>query len=148
MSCKVMIVDDDVIIRSLFEKSFCDSCQLVIAAEGATALEMIKKDKPDLLFLDIDMPGISGMEVLRLLKASGTMPIIWMLTGNEKLEIITEAINLGAAGYLTKPFDQKKIKEILDNVLTPEAEKTSARPWSVKRKGGQEPEKPGQKNQP
>lgn len=141
MPHKVVIVDDDAIIRSLFEKFFSDTCSLFAAEEGQAALKLIKDEKPDLVFLDIDMPGISGLEVLRQLKEAGLAPIVWMLTGKVQLEVITEAMNLGAAGYLTKPFDVVKIREILNSVLTPGVEKPSARPWVVKRKGKQDPGK-------
>jgi DNA-binding response OmpR family regulator len=89
---------------------------------------------------------MSGLKVLRLMKEAGLAPIIWMLTGKEELEVITEAITLGAAGYLTKPFDVDKIRGILNSVLTPGAGKPSDRPWVVKKsanQGGQPgPEKP------
>ncbi|MDO8803113.1 MAG: response regulator [Elusimicrobiota bacterium] len=134
MRHKVVIVDDDAAIRSLFENAFSGICQLFAAAEGQAALELIKGEKPDLVFLDIDMPGVSGLEVLRLMKESGAVSIVWMLTGNEKLEIITEAISLGAAGYLTKPFEVARIRGILDSVSMPGTGKRSAKPWRVKRK--------------
>ena len=141
MRQKVVIVDDDAIIRSLFEKTFSDACQIFAAAEGQGALALIKSEKPDLVFLDIDMPGITGLDVLRQVKEAGLAPIVWMLTGNEKLDIITEALSLGAAGYLTKPFEVEVIKEILNSLLTPGAGKPSARSWTVK---GESPRDPGE----
>jgi len=146
MSGKIVIVDDDAIIRSLFQKFFSDAFQLFAAAEGYSALKLIKGEKPDLVFLDIDMPGLSGLDVLRNIKEAGLTPVVWMLTGKGQLEVITEAINLGAAGYLTKPFEVAKIRKIVDSILTPGAEKPSDRPWVVKRSGKPGPGKSGQEN--
>jgi len=134
MKNKVLIVDDDAAIRTLFENTFSDACRIFSAAEGEAALELIDREKPDLVFLDIEMPGISGLEVLRRIKKSGLAPVVWMLTGKEELAVITEAISLGASGYLTKPFELPRLRTILEAVLLPGSDKHSARPWDVRRK--------------
>lgn len=145
MPPKVVIVDDDANIRELFENAFSASCQVFSAAEGQAALELIRGDKIDLVFLDITMPGLSGLDVLRIIKQSGPEPVVWMLTGNEELEVITEAIGLGAAGYLTKPVNITKIREIFNSVLKPDSGKSRGRPWVVKRQKGTE--RPGRSKQ-
>ncbi len=143
MQHKVVIVDDDAGIRRLFENTFSDIGRILSAADGEAGLELIKLEKPELVFLDIDMPGISGLEVLRLIKEAGLASVVWMLTGKEELSVITEAINLGASGYLTKPFEIVKVRGILRSVIMPEAGKNSDRPWRVKRKGGRDPGQQG-----
>jgi len=146
MLYKVMIVDDEAVIRSLFANAFPDICRLFSAVDGQAALELIKAENPDLVFLDIEMPGVSGLDLLRLLKESGPMPVIWMLTGKEELEVITEALSLGASGYLTKPFEMERVRGIvLNHVPRQEARKRSVKSWAVKRKGGPEPGKPAPK---
>ncbi len=146
MRHKVMIEDDDAVIRSLFVNAFSEICSLFAAVNGQAALELIKAEKPDLVFLDIEMPGISGLDVLRNLKETGHKPSVWMLTGKEELEVITEAISLGASGYLTKPFELERVRGIvLSHVSVPEARKRSVKPWTVKRKGGPDSRKPGRK---
>jgi len=146
MRYKVIIVDDDAVIRSLFENAFSGICSLFAAVNGQAALELIKAEKPDLVFLDIEMPGISGLDVLRRLEETGHKPAVWMLTGKEELEVITEALSLGASGYLTKPFEIARVRGIvLGHVSPPEARKRSVKSWAVKRKGGPGPGKPGRK---
>lgn len=146
MLYKVVIVDDDAVIRSLFVNAFSDICRVFSAVDGRAALELIEAEKPDLVFLDIEMPGISGLDLLRLLKEAGHKPVIWMLTGKEELEVITEALGLGAAGYLTKPFEIERVRGIvLNHVSAPEARKRSVKSWAVKRKNGTKPRKPGRK---
>jgi len=133
MRRKVIIVDDDAAVRRLFEAAFSSTFLLLAASGGQAGLELIKKEKPDLVFLDIDMPDVSGLDVLRLLKESGLAAVVWMLTGQEKLEVITEAIGLGASGYITKPFEIGKIREILNSALLPEEGMRSAKAWQVKK---------------
>lgn len=148
MLYKVIIADDDAVIRSLFANAFSDICRLFAAVDGQAALELIKGEEPDLVFLDIEMPGISGLDVLRLLKETGHKPVVWMLTGKEELEIITEAISLGASGYLTKPFEIERVRGIvLNHVSAPEARKRSVKSWEVKRKSGPKPRKSGRKKE-
>lgn len=146
MLYKVMIVDDDAVIRSLFTNAFSDICRVFSAVDGQAALELVKAEKPDLVFLDIEMPGVSGLDFLRLLKETGHKPVIWMLTGKEELEVIKEALSLGASGYLTKPFEIERVRGIvLNHVSAPEARKRSVKSWAVKRKGGPAPRKPRRK---
>ena len=94
MRHKVMIVDDDAVIRSLFVNAFSEICSLFAAVNGQAALELIKAEKPDLVFLDIEMPGISGLDVLRNLKETGHKP--W------RLRLSHQAFRAGkGAGYST-----------------------------------------------
>lgn len=151
MRHKFVIADDDGVIRSLFRNAFSDSYSLFTAADGEIALDIIKAEKPGLVFLDVEMPGLSGLEVLRRMKVLKLKAVVWMITGNEELEIITEALKLGAAGYLTKPFELGKIRGILRSVLVGEPKKSSARSWTVKKGKSPKPGKPGRnsgKNKP
>ena len=136
MRYKVIIVDDDAVIRSLFENAFSGICSLFAAVNGQAALELIKAEKPDLVFLDINMPGISGIETLKLIKASGVPSVIWMLTGVEDLSVVMKTLGMGASGYITKPFDVEKLRRVVLNAVTDleGEEKPSDKPWTVKRK--------------
>ncbi|MCX5792635.1 MAG: response regulator [Elusimicrobia bacterium] len=139
MQHKILIVDDEDNVRFVIKEAFSKTYQVFLASEGLSALEIIKKERPTLVFLDMKMPGISGLEVLSLIKETGLTPIIWMLTGEEDLDIALKTLKLGASGYLTKPFDIKQIRNILLNAIQGAEQKEQHdtqgdKPWQVIRK--------------
>ena len=139
MRHKILIVDDEEGSRFVIKEALSQTYQVFTAAEGLAALEIIKKERPALVFLDIKMPGISGMDVLRLVKEAGLSPVIWMLTGDDDLDVALKTLKLGAAGYLTKPFEIKKIRDIVLNTIMDSEQKEQhdtqgEKPWSVKKK--------------
>lgn len=138
MQHKILIVDDEESVRFVIKEAFSHAYQVFTAAEGLIAVEIIKKEQPTLVFLDIKMPGISGLEVLRLVKEAGLSPVIWMLTGDEDLEIALMTLNMGASGYLTKPFDMQKIRDIVLNAIIGSEQKEQhdtrgEKPWRVQK---------------
>ena len=116
MKHKILIVDDEKSIRISVKKIFSKEFSVFTAADGQTAIEIIKKEQPMLIFLDITMPGLSGFEVLELIKTAKIQSIIWMLTGDDNINIALKTIQMGATGYLTKPFTVSEIRDIARNV--------------------------------
>lgn len=121
MSKKILIVDDEVHIRALLEQSLEDledeGVKLLFAKDGDEGLKIIKKEKPDLIFLDIMMPKMNGYDVCREIKKDpefNTSYII-MLTakGQTSDKIMGEEVK--ADEYITKPFNPD---EILDKAST------------------------------
>ena len=103
----ILIVDDDAAIRALASQALSQDGHIVaVASSGSEALALIEAQAPDLLLLDLLMPGQGGLEVLRILRASpatAALPIV-VLTGMDD-EITTRAgFDFGATDYLTKPF--------------------------------------------
>ena len=104
----VLVVDDnednrDMLSRRLKKQGY----SVAVAEDGHKALEMIGGEKFDLILLDIMMPGISGMEVLKKLRENFTvadLPVI-MATAKDQSEDIVAALRLGANDYVTKPLD-------------------------------------------
>lgn len=111
-SGKILVVDDtesniDVILDSLQ-----DNYDLTVATNGYDALEIIAEEIPDLILLDVMMPGINGYEVCQKLKLDDTtkdIPIIF-LTAVKDISDKTKAFELGAVDYITKPFDVMELK--------------------------------------
>ena len=139
MQHKILIVDDEENIRFVIKEAFSNVYQVFTASEGLAALEIIKKERPTLVLLALKMPGISGLKVLSMVKEAGLSPVIWMLTGEEDLEVALKALKMGASGYLTKPFEIKKIRDIVLSVVTGSEQKEQHdtrgdRPWTVKKK--------------
>ena len=111
----VLVVDDeqdfrDIIVKKLEKRDLkCDS-----APDGATALEMVKAKKYDVVLLDVKMPGMDGIEALREIKKIEPMVEVVMLTGHASVESGINGIKYGAFGYLMKPMDMDPLMEKLD----------------------------------
>lgn len=106
----ICVVDDEEGIREAMH-AWLEECGygVIGTGSGADAFEMIRKNKPDLVLLDIMMPKVDGLEVLARLKESPEtclIPVI-MLTAKKEIAAIAKATELHAAGYFTKPFEEK-----------------------------------------
>jgi len=112
----VLIVDDDVMIQNYFERAL-QEYTVIKTSSGEEALKIVEKDKPDLVLLDIRMPGIDGVETLkRIKKINSRLPVI-MLSAYGTLQTNLEAARLGAYTSLAKPFDAQEMKSIISGAL-------------------------------
>lgn len=120
---KLLIVDDEIDIRE-FAKSFFMKREIEVftAGGGAEALEIIDRDQPDLVLLDVQMEEISGIEVLKRLREAKNDIKVIMVTGAEDPSIINEANSLGVRGYVHKPL----VLEELEKIVLFELNKSSA----------------------
>jgi len=102
---KIMIVDDETEICNFLKEFFEDrEFEVSTAASGEEALEKIEKENPKILLLDVTMPGIDGLEVLREVKERYPYIKVIMVTAVEATDKIEEAFRLGADNYITKPL--------------------------------------------
>ena len=134
MGFKLLVVDDDDNIRVSLQQIFSDH-NVILAGNGETAVRLVIDERPSLVLLDIDMPGMNGLEVLAALKDLEHKPIIIMLTGNDKLETASKALELGAISYITKPFEVADIRRAVIEAVgeNGSVQKNSARTWTVKK---------------
>lgn len=101
---KVLVVDDDVAVRALVKKALsADSVQVLDAASGPDALELINGDDPDLIILDIGLPGTSGLDILVEIRRTSEIPVV-LLTGRSDEADRIAGLDLGADDYVVKPF--------------------------------------------
>jgi two-component system KDP operon response regulator KdpE len=106
---KVLIVDDErQVRRALRAILLSEGCSVVEAQNGDEALEEIKADRPDLVLLDINMPGMNGFEVCAKIRTFSDVPIL-MLTVRESEKDIVRALDAGADDYLVKPFGTQEL---------------------------------------
>jgi len=106
---KVLIVDDDRDLRELIGFALTQAGFLVVkAADGPSAVRMFDAEGPDLVVLDINMPGASGFQVCEAIRARSSVPIM-MLTVRSEEEDLIKALDLGADDFLTKPFSPKTL---------------------------------------
>lgn len=110
MSARILIVDDEAQIRRALSLSLGGhGYQIELADDGETALAMIAARAPDAVVLDLMMPGIDGLEVLRRLRGWSDVPVIVLSARGQERDKV-QALDLGADDYLTKPFG---IEELL-----------------------------------
>ena len=124
MNKRVVIADDESIIRLDLKEILEDDGYLVVgeAARGDDALALIREHRPDLVLLDIKMPGLDGIEVARELKGSGTVVVI--LTAFSQRSLIESARDAGVVAYLVKPFRSSEILPKLAALMNPSADET------------------------
>ncbi|MFZ1903875.1 MAG: response regulator transcription factor [Steroidobacteraceae bacterium] len=106
---KVLVADDDADLRELIAFGLAQAGYLVIkAADGPAALERFAAESPDLVVLDINMPGMSGFQVCDAIRRGSRVPVL-MLTVRGEEEDLVRALDLGADDYLTKPFSPRTL---------------------------------------
>lgn len=114
----ILIVDDEILtlsnLKKILEK---EDYEVHVADTGETALDIIERYKPHLVLLDLMLPGISGIEVLKRVKDMERETIVIMMTAYEILEKAVEAMKLGAYDYLLKPFRTNELKNIIRRAL-------------------------------
>jgi CheY-like chemotaxis protein len=116
----VLIVDDDQFIRKLIVTTLEDVAQFELheAADGLEALEVAHRERPTLVFLDVDMPGLDGIEACRRLRADGDTAeaTIVMLTAAHGDSVERHAEEAGADLFLTKPFSPLDLLRLVDRL--------------------------------
>lgn len=117
MQARILVVDDDEAIRDALKEILEDDYDVVCVDNGFKAVEMVKNQVFDLVFLDIVMPEIDGIETLRRLKANDNTLDIIMISAVDRAQEATDSIKLGAYDYITKPFDHEIILNRLKKVL-------------------------------
>jgi DNA-binding response OmpR family regulator len=102
---KILIIEDDPTMREILRDNFeLAGCTVHLAADGRAGLEAVFADRPDLILLDIMLPGISGFDLCRRIRGKGlTIPIIMLTAKSQEADIVL-GLNLGADDYVTKPF--------------------------------------------
>ena len=130
MARKVLIVEDDHniadLLRLYLEK---EGYEVAIAPDGVKGVERFRSEQPDLVLLDVMLPGMDGWAVCRSIRAEAKTPII-MLTAKSETEDKVYGLKQGADDYITKPFEMKEVLARIEAVL---------------RRSGMEPEKGGRR---
>jgi len=113
----ILICDDEEGIRESFKLILEETYDLRFATNGLEALEMLKTLSPSLMLLDIKMPKMHGMEILKQVKKlKPKLPVI-IVTGYQSVEMSQEALKNGAADYIPKPFDSKEILKVVSRII-------------------------------
>ena len=107
---RILVVDDDPKIRTVVRRGLAyEGYRVIEAASGEEGLEKAREHLPDLVILDVMMPGIDGLEVTRRLRAAGGEVAILMLTARDEIKDRVEGLETGADDYLVKPFNFEEL---------------------------------------
>lgn len=119
----LLTIDDARLIRSVVKQCAAkiDGIRVIEAPDGEKGLEMIEAERPDLVLLDFNMPGLNGMQVLEALRAHLDPDVqktrVVMLTTEAKRETVYRLVKLGVQDYLIKPFDRVQLEAKLQEML-------------------------------
>lgn len=109
MAEKILVVEDDRTLQETLQYNLNhQGYQVITAADGATAVEMSKKENPDLILLDIMLPGMDGFEVCRIIRKEQTIPILMLTARDDEIDRVV-GLEMGADDYLTKPFSMREL---------------------------------------
>ena len=120
MGARIFTVDDNPVVTGVLALKLESLGYAVrVFAGSAELLSALRHDTPDLLLLDVEMPGLSGLDLLAFVKSEALLPgvPVLMLTGVDDPDFVARAHKVGASGYLTKPFDLEKLCAKLAEML-------------------------------
>lgn len=125
LSPYLLIVEDDPVMRDILElalrQQFSPPFEIILASDGAKALEMIEKYTPTLIVLDILLPQMNGLQILQHLREhfqNGYCPRTMMISALGVREVVQQAVDRGADDFLVKPFDTETLITRLKAILT------------------------------
>jgi DNA-binding response OmpR family regulator len=114
---RILVVDDDPMVRDVVRRYLRDAgYEVTEAADGVRALEEIARDEPDLVVLDVMIPGPDGLAVLRDVRRDGEVPVILLTARNEEVDRIS-GLEFGADDYVVKPFSPRELVARVRTVL-------------------------------
>lgn len=118
---KIMIADDEGIVidalKFIIEKSFGETCQVQSAKTGRSVIELAESFRPDIALMDIQMPGINGIEAMKEIRKTNKDIIFIVITAYDKFDYAREAVGLGVMEYVNKPIDRVKITRLLEQAM-------------------------------
>lgn len=115
---QILVVDDEKGVCDLFKKLLTkEGYDVSTALSGEACLKAMKKKEPDLVLLDLKMPGMDGIEVLRRIKKINNNIVVIIVTAYGGIKSAREAMMLGAYDYITKPFDIDHVKALVKDGL-------------------------------
>ncbi len=132
---KILVVDDDEAVRLSYLRSLGDHCQVEAAWNGNEALQAMERNPFDVVLLDLRMPGMDGMSVLRAIKERWPQSEVVIITGYPSIDSAKEAVRLGAYDYLAKPVGPHDVINAAHGAMV-------QKKWCLRREAAGE--KPGQ----
>jgi two-component system response regulator (stage 0 sporulation protein F) len=110
---RILIVDDEPLIVEVLSEHFKGSYEVETAMNGTDALTAVLRARPDVVLLDINMPRMNGVQVLKDIKKIDETIAVIMVTANEQIALAADALKTGAFGYVPKPFDFRYLDHMI-----------------------------------
>lgn len=114
---RILIVDDEPLIIEVLAEHFKSKYEIESAMNGTDALAAVLRQRPDLMLLDINMPRMNGVEVLKDVKKIDDSITVIMVTANEQVSLAADALKSGAFGYVPKPFDFRYLDHMVATIF-------------------------------
>ena len=126
---RILIVDDEQSVREVVAEYFTEQgYEVSVAASGLDALRGLAESRPDLVLLDVRMPGLDGVETLRRLRQAAPSIAVIMVTANDDVALARDTLKLGALDYVSKPFDFAYLEQSVIAGLAHAGARPSGRP--------------------
>lgn len=114
---KILVIDDDPKVSWILTEGLSNKYEFLSARDGIEGIQMVSTEKPDLILLDIKMPGMNGIEVLEKLNKLEDRPEVIMVSGHGETQYVVDSVKLGAAEFVNKPFDVHEIEIHINSIL-------------------------------
>ena len=118
----ILLTDDEQImvdsLTFILNKNFSEQVQLFSATSGTEALEIVAKNQIDIIFMDINMPGLNGLETVRYIMHSKPETVVIILSAFDEFQYAQEAVSLGAFKYLTKPVNRNTVIDTVREAMS------------------------------
>ena len=121
MKKRVLLIDDEAGVRASLKMVLEPTYELISACNGEEGLALYKTESPDVVLLDVMMPGEDGLSVLQTMRSEDLLTPIIMLTGTKMVKTVVDAMKMGAADYVTKPFEVEALRLTIEKTLEKQA---------------------------
>ncbi len=116
-SKSVLVVDDNQVIQDILKQFLGRGYSVEVAGSASLALMAVIQKSPDAIILDVRMPGVDGLSLLKSLREIGVKTPIFVITGYDSTQVAVEAMENGATGYLPKPFDLLHLDRLISHAI-------------------------------
>jgi DNA-binding NtrC family response regulator len=114
---RILVVDDNQVIQEILKQFLGRGYSVETVGSASLALAAVIQKQPDAILLDVRMPGVDGLSLLKSLRGMGLKTPIFVMTGYDSTPVAVEALESGATGYLPKPFDLVHLDRLIANAL-------------------------------
>ena len=114
---RVLVVDDNQVIQEILKQFLGRGYSVETVGSASLALAAVIQKSPDAILLDVRMPGVDGLSLLKSLREMGVRTPIFVMTGYDSTQVAVEALENGATGYLPKPFDLMHLDRLIAHAV-------------------------------
>jgi len=110
---RLLVVDDETEVADVLKEHFEATYDVDTAPDGKKALKLIRARRPDVILLDLQMPGLNGLEVMKRIQTVDPKPVVIVVTADADTDVAAQAMTQGAFSYVPKPFDLQYLDHLV-----------------------------------